>query len=74
MTPLGGVGSIPISSPNSDLKPADIPPLGALKGLGYEPFIGKNEVNIRELKEMRQAAAYKKEQLDFVGQLKNAHE
>ena len=48
------------------------PPLGVLQLKGHEPQVGA--VNIRELKEMRDAATYKKEQLDFVGQMKNAHE
>lgn len=61
----------------ADLKPVAAPPLGALQLKGQQPLSGKNMLQqnaVRELKEMRDAAAYKKEQLDFVGAMRNAAE
>jgi hypothetical protein len=49
----------------ADLKPVAAPPLGTLQLKGQSAVMGS--VNIRELKELRDAAAYKQEQLAFVG-------
>ena len=57
-------GEVPVADPLlTDVKP---------KVLNVRPVVGLNAV--RELKEMRDAVNYKKQQHDFVGQMRAAHE